>query len=498
LNFPKTNPGNQQHSNNGDKKMALACLSTNTSIDSSPLLNLDFCSRQDILEYFDNTWALTEILFSALKTESCFYKTPYHNLRHPMIFYYAHSAVLYINKCKLAGLINESINPYFEQLFSTGVDEMSWDDMSKNDKPWPTLKKVTEYRQLAYRLIKNTIENHPGFDKLPITKESPLWAIIMAFEHERIHIETSSVLIRELSIEYIQKPKNWPDYYPLKIKKTTQPLKNIDYPTNQLIDVRERTVQIGKPENWPSYGWDNEYGNQKETVPSFKASQFLISNGDFFEFVKENGYNTKRYWSDEGWQWRNFRKINQPAFWVKKQMNQYQLRLCFDEITMQWDWPVNVNFHEAKAYCAWLSEKENQTIPYRLVSEAEHHCLRDHHMRDPIQEYSSQGMKRNKINLNLAYGSESPVNAGSPTISGFYDVFGNLWEWCSSLFSPLPGFKSHYLYHDFSTPCFDGQHNLIMGGSFASTGDEASQWARFHFRRHFFQHAGFRIAQSKN
>ena len=29
-----------------------------------------------------------------------------------------------------------------------------------------------------------------------------------------------------------------------------------------------------------------------------------------------------------------------------------------------------------------------------------------------------------------------------------------------------------------------------------STGDEASRFARFAFRRHFFQHLGFRIAQS--
>ena len=46
---------------------------------------------------------------------------------------------------------------------------------------------------------------------------------------------------------------------------------------------------------------------------------------------------------------------------------------------------------------------------------------------------------------------------------------------------------------DFSTPCFDGQHNIIMGGSFISTGNEASVFARFHFRPHFYQHVGFRL-----
>jgi len=37
---------------------------------------------------------------------------------------------------------------------------------------------------------------------------------------------------------------------------------------------------------------------------------------------------------------------------------------------------------------------------------------------------------------------------------------------------------------------------MILGGSWVSTGDEASRFARFAFRRHFFQHLGFRVVQS--
>ena len=50
----------------------------------------------------------------------------------------------------------------------------------------------------------------------------------------------------------------------------------------------------------------------------------------------------------------------------------------------------------------------------------------------------------------------------------------------------------HPLYDDFSVPTFDGRHNLMKGGSWISTGNEALASARYAFRRHFFQHAGFR------
>ena len=39
---------------------------------------------------------------------------------------------------------------------------------------------------------------------------------------------------------------------------------------------------------------------------------------------------------------------------------------------------------------------------------------------------------------------------------------------------------------------------MIVGGSFMSTGDQASVFARFHFRPHFLQHSGFRLVHSKD
>jgi len=54
----------------------------------------------------------------------------------------------------------------------------------------------------------------------------------------------------------------------------------------------------------------------------------------------------------------------------------------------------------------------------------------------------------------------------------------------------------HPVYDDFTTPTFDDRHNLIKGGSWISCGNEASPMARYAFRRHFFQHAGFRYVVS--
>jgi putative 4-mercaptohistidine N1-methyltranferase len=70
---------------------------------------------------------------------------------------------------------------------------------------------------------------------------------------------------------------------------------------------------------------------------------------------------------------------------------------------------------------------------------------------------------------------------------------GNVWCWCLDWFNGLDGFKVSRIYDDFSTPCFDNKHAMLLGGSFVSSGNESSVWARFSFRPHFFQQAGFRV-----
>jgi putative 4-mercaptohistidine N1-methyltranferase len=79
----------------------------------------------------------------------------------------------------------------------------------------------------------------------------------------------------------------------------------------------------------------------------------------------------------------------------------------------------------------------------------------------------------------------------------FYDVIGNVWQWTETPITGFEGFEVHPCYDDFSTPTFEGLHNLMKGGSWISTGNEATRDARYAFRRHFFQHAGLRYVESE-
>lgn len=51
-----------------------------------------------------------------MQGREAFLRPPYHQLRHPLIFYYNHPAVLYINKLLVAGILEEGIDQFFEQV----------------------------------------------------------------------------------------------------------------------------------------------------------------------------------------------------------------------------------------------------------------------------------------------------------------------------------------------------------------------------------------------
>lgn len=258
---------------------------------------------------------------------------------------------------------------------------------------------------------------------------------------------------------------------------------------------------------------DNEYGERTLDVPNFMASEHMVTNGEFYQFVKDGGYRKKEYWCDDGWNWRAFRNIKWPFFWEQSGPAgsfEFNYRSIFDVIAMPWDWPVDVTYYEAQAYCRWKTEKEGSPTsrPYRLLTEAEHHVIRhkDHSLdaarenvsADKVMVTSGQEFPEGSTgaNLNLAYASQNPVGFFQPSHTGHRDTTGNAWEWTEDHFNPLKGFEVHHVYDDFSTPCFDGKHSMIVGGSFMSTGDEASVFARFHFRPHFLQHSGFRLVAS--
>ena len=426
--------------------------------------------REEIKKQFLQTYELDEKLFGLLKEKDFIYQQP-NRLRHPLIFYYGHTATFFVNKLVLANILKQRVNKNFESIFAIGVDEMSWDDLNSGNYKWPTFEEVKDYRKKVKEIVLELIDTVEF--TMPINWDSPMWIILMGIEHENIHIETSSVLFRELDIKYLIEDEIFE--YSNEFSSS--------YPKNELVDVKGGTVILQKDRKNPIYyGWDNEFSYHKAQITDFQASKHLVSNGEFLEFVKEGGYNKPELFSKEGKEWLGYTNAKHPTFWMKKD-EEYFLREINRIIPLPLNFPVDVNVYEAEAFCKYKSSKLGFEV--RLPSEDEYYRLNDF-----------VNAQEKEANIGLKFFNQTPVDKYK--FDDFYDVVGNVWQWSLTPTYPFDDFETHPIYDDFTTPTFDDRHALMKGGSFISLGNETLREARYAFRKHFFQHAGFRYVKSSN
>lgn len=466
---------------------------------SLPPLQLDHLSTEIVMKYLDEGIAMNELLFSSLKGSDVLLKAP-DPLRRPLIFYMTHNAAFATVKLSEAGLV-PSVNYKFEELFERGVWELPGDDTKHTDSfEWPSEKEVNDYISQCNINLRGLVAE-VDWAQERVGMESPLWALMMAMEHDRIHFETSSVLIRQLPLCDVARPAEW-NYAPQRVQSPEQ------RPQNGLVQFDPTEATLGRRPDNAHYGWDNEYGCLHVDVPAFACSKLLVSNAEFLDFVHADGYRRSEFWSTDGWVWLTGRQVEHPIFWVPASLGaqegtlslqetlsmgdpheEYRYRAMLDVLEMPWDWPAEVNHYEATAYCAWRSQQDR--LPYRLPTEAEFHVCHGVSGGQPVGSKPSQP---SQANIALQYGSPSPVDFFEPNEAGIYDSMGNVWQMLSTEFKPLPGWKPHRMYPDFSEPHFNEQNRIALGGSWASAGEQTSEHYRLWWLRHFYQHMGFRMA----
>ena len=435
--------------------------------------------REEILAYFHRTCELDDRLFDLIRNEAAFF-VRHEPLRHPPIFYLAHPATFYVNKLYVARLFKTRIDPRMEAMMAVGVDEMSWDDLNAAHYDWPSVAAVRAYRREVRRRVDAFIRSMPL--ELPIRQDSPAWVILMGIEHERIHLETSSAILRQMPLADLRREAEL-SAGEKRLWRACQ--EQGPQPENPWVEVPAQVVMLGKRDDDPTYGWDNEYGTEEVRLSGFSAARQLVSNGEFLEFIAAGGYADESFWTEEGRGWLRYTKAKHPRFW-RRDGETWRQRNLLDEIPLPLDWPVEINCLEAQAWCAWKRQQTGLNI--QLPTEAHWQALRAGIETDQPRWDQAPG------NINLEwFASSCPVTKLPQGSRGeFCDVIGNVWQWTRTPIMPFKGFEVHPLYDDFSVPTFDGRHNLIKGGSWIATGNEAIASSRYAFRRHFYQHAGFR------
>lgn len=175
-------------------------------------------------------------------------------------------------------------------------------------------------------------------------------------------------------------------------------------------------------------------------VSEFYLQRWPVTVTEYQNFVEENGYDLRRWWSDEGWTWLKKERVKAPESW------EWQLE-------KPGNYPVvGLSWWETQAFCRWFTSVA-LGLPsgwvIRLPTEAEwEKAARGAAVlpagapnEDVRREYPWVGPwsdERANTGEGNWLGSITPVGC-FPKGNGPYgawDQTGNVWEWCLDWYDP--------------------------------------------------------------
>lgn len=429
-------------------------------------------SRLELLQRLHEARQKSDELFDIVRPNAL-YARPIPE-RHRIVFYIGHLEAFDWNLLRERVLDQPSFHPDLDHLFAFGIDPV--DGGLPNDQPsdWPSIDEVRDYVEqvrdgldTALAALGPAGNRHYEFP--------PSLLLNVAIEHRMMHAETLAYMLHQLPLdEKVAPPRN-----PQLVSRPAEP---------RMVEIPGGSIALGlRRDNASVFGWDNEYEAYSMDVPGFAIDKYKVTHRQYLKFVASGGYEQRSLWTDGDWQWRVQHNITHPVFW-RRVGQDWKYRTMFDEIPLPLDWPVYVSHAEASAYARWAgkslpTEAQWQRAAYGRPKDADRS-----RWSDPI---SAQQLG----NFDFQHWDPTPVGAypRGESAFGVADLFGNGWEWTSTVFAPFPGFTPFSFYPGYSANFFDGQHYVMKGGSARTAACMMRPSFRNWFQPHYqYVYSGFR------
>jgi gamma-glutamyl hercynylcysteine S-oxide synthase len=438
--------------------------------------------RNGLMERLSDARRRSDELFSLVRA-GALYERPIPE-RHRIIFYVGHLEAFDWNLLHENLLDLKSYHPDFDRLFAFGIDPVGGGLPTDTTSDWPSLSAVHDYvtsvrtaldEQIGKRVAESDSWPRDGFPAETLLN--------VAVEHRLMHLETLGYMLHHLALDH-------------KVRLEGKPSRASVPVVPRMVEIPAGSVTLGLPRGAETFGWDNEYEAHKVHVPAFALDQYKVTTREFLEFMAAGGYETRRFWRNEDWNWRTANGISHPVFW-KKVEDRWLYRTMFDEVPLPLDWPVYVSHAEASAYARWAgkslpSEAEWQRAAYGTADGRE----RIYPWGSKAPNASTGGARLG--NFDFDRWDPTPVNAFPEGRSAFGvdDMLGNGWEWTTSTFAPFPGFEPFPFYRGYSADFFDGKHFVVKGGSARTAACLLRSTFRNWFQAHYqYVYAGFRCVR---
>ena len=308
----------------------------------------------------------------------------------------------------------------------------------------PTVEQTRKYRASVNADIDDLITNA---DEKLFREIEPI--LILGIHHEQQHQE---LLVTDIKHVFAQNPL-YPVFRERKIGNS-----RIDIARMEFTEFDEATIEIGHHGN--DFCYDNELPLHRALVLPFGLANRLITNAEYLEFMNDNGYVRPEFWLSLGWQTVNEQNWRAPLYWTELDGEWWNFTLSGLRKVDPTEPVTHLSYFEADAYANWAGA--------RLPTEFE--------WERAATKIDIEGNFVETEQFHPAPFSKTPQSAE------LAQMFGDVWEWTRSSYSPYPGYRAE--------PGALGEYNgkfmcnqyVLRGGSCATS--------RTHIRktyRNFFQ-----------
>jgi ergothioneine biosynthesis protein EgtB len=318
----------------------------------------------------------------------------------------------------------------------------------------PTVQKTQRYRASIDSHIDDLLSDA---DEKLLDEIEPI--LVLGVHHEQQHQE---LLITDIKHVFAQNP-----LYPVFRAGRARPPGAPKTVQMQFVRFEEMHVAIGH--DGRGFAYDNEGPRHQALVPAFSLASRPVTNGEYIEFIEDAGYKRPEFWLSLGWMTLNEQRWPAPLYWTKRDGAWWHFTLSGFRTVDESEPVTHVSYFEADAYANWAGAR----LPTEFEWErAALECpIEGNFVEDEI--FHPASLRRHPAND----GGLEPHAA-----KGLHRMFGDVWEWTRSSYSPYPGYRA--------APGALGEYNgkfmcnqyVLRGGSCAAS--------RTHIRRtyrNFFQ-----------
>lgn len=318
----------------------------------------------------------------------------------------------------------------------------------------PALNHIMDYRKHVDRAVEALLlaSSDPGIAEL----------IELGCHHEQQHQE---LLLTDILHLFAQNPLR-PSYRaPVPVAMETGELPPLSFTRFEggIVEIGHEPV---------GFAYDSEGPRHRALVEPFLLADRLVTNADWLAFIEDGGYRNSLLWLSEGWAKVNAEQWSRPLYWEEHEGEIWTMTLRGFQPLDPAAPVVHVSYFEADAFATWSGK--------RLPTEFEWETA----------------ARQIGIDGNFLDSNRLRPKPASPYASGLQQMFGDVWEWTRSPFSPYPRFRAiEGAVGEYNGKFMSGQF-VLRGGSCATPPGHIRASYRNFFPAHArWQFSGVRLAE---